>query len=163
MCEESVWSANKTDDVIIFPVEVPPEAMVKGDLTALKHLEIIKTTQTNWIKNGVTEANQKNVSHNISCTVMVGSDEWDDVVKYVFGNRDFFSAVSFLPQTGDKDFKQAPLEAVVTPEDEELWNKIVRDFKSVDYTKLIEDEDQTSLQQELVCAGGQCELPILSN
>lgn len=163
MCEESVWSANKTDDVITFPVEVPEEAFVKADLTALKHLELIRTTQTNWVAYGTTEANAKDVSHNVSCTVVVGDDEWADVIKYVYKHRDLFSAVSFLAKTGDKDFKQAPLEAVTTEQDEVLWNKIVSDFKPVDYTKLIEDEDSTYLQQELVCAGGQCELPILSN
>jgi len=163
MCEESVWSANHTDDVITFPVEVPETAMIKEDVSALNHLEIIKDTQTNWVLNGTSDANKKNVSHNVSCTVIVDEGEWKDVVKYVFENRAFFSAVSFLSKTGDKDFKQVPLEAITTQEDEELWNKIVQDFKSVDYTKLMEEEDSTTLQQELVCAGGQCELPILSN
>jgi ribonucleoside-diphosphate reductase alpha chain len=42
MCEPSVWSANKTDDVVCFPIEVSPEAIVKGDLSAKQHLEYIK-------------------------------------------------------------------------------------------------------------------------
>lgn len=163
MCEESVWSANGTDDVITFPVEVPETAMVKDDLGAFKHLEIIKSTQTHWVLSGTSDVNKKDVSHNVSCTVIVDESEWKDVVKHLFDNRSFFSAVSFLPKTGDKDFKQAPLEAITTPQDEELWNKIVKDFNPVNYTQLIEEEDHTALQQELVCAGGQCELPILSN
>jgi ribonucleoside-diphosphate reductase alpha chain len=163
MIEESVWSANKTDDVIIFPIEVSDTAMVKNDLDALKHLEIIKATQQNWVKSGTTPVNQKGVTHNVSCTVIVNTDEWDKVRNYLYENKNYFAAVSLLAHTGDKDFKQPPLEAVTTEEDEKLWTKIISDFKSVNYKNLKEEEDQTTLQQELVCAGGQCELPILSN
>jgi ribonucleoside-triphosphate reductase len=163
MCEESVWSANKTDDVIMFPTEVKPEAMVKADLTALRHLEIIKDIQKHWVLKGTTEANRKDVSHNVSCTVIVDVDEWDEVLSYLFSNKEYFSAVSFLAKTGDKDFQQPPLEAIQTPDDEKLWGEIVKKFAPVDYTSLTEEDDQTALQQELVCAGGQCELPILSN
>jgi len=163
MCEESVWSANHTDDVITFPVEVSATAMVKADLPALMHLDIIKSTQTNWVLNGTSDNNKKDVSHNVSCTVIVDAGEWKEISEYLYANRNFFSAVSFLSRSGDKDFKQAPLEAITTPQDEELWNRLIKDFRPVDYTQLIEEEDHTSLQQELVCAGGQCELPILSN
>ena len=163
MCEESVWSANHTDDVVIFPVVVFDSAMIKPDLSALKHLEIIKSTQKHWVLSGTSDVNKRDVSHNVSCTVIVGKDEWEEVAKYIYENQKFFSAVSFLSKNGDKDYKQAPLEAITTPEDEELWYKIITDFKAVDYTQLMEDEDHTALQQEMVCAGGQCELPILSN
>jgi ribonucleoside-diphosphate reductase alpha chain len=55
MCEPSVWSANKTDDVVCFPIEVSPEAIVKGDLSAKQHLEYIKSTQTNWVIPGTND------------------------------------------------------------------------------------------------------------
>jgi ribonucleoside-diphosphate reductase alpha chain len=163
MCEESVWSANKTDDVIAFPIEATPNGMLKKDLDAIKHLDIVKSTQLNWVNAGVTEANDKPVSHNVSCTIIVGETEWDDVARYLYDNRSSFSAVSFLAKTGDKDFKQAPLEAVVTTEDEYRWNMLMKDYTTVDYMLLVEEDDRTELQQELVCAGGQCELPMLSN
>jgi ribonucleoside-diphosphate reductase alpha chain len=163
MTEESVWSANKTDDVITFPVEITDTALVKSDLDALKHLEIIKTTQQNWVVTGTTPVNRKGVTHNVSCTVVVNTEEWDKVRDYLYDNKNYFAAVSLLAHTGDKDFKQAPLEAVTTEEDKKLWDKIIADFKPVNYKGLKEGEDQTALQQELVCAGGQCELPILSN
>ena len=163
MCEESVWSANKTDDVISFPVEVPKTAMVKDDLNAIAHLNIIRNTYKHWVLNGTTGANKKPVTHNVSCTVIVDSAEWSEVAEYLFRYRADFAAVSLLAKTGDKDYQQAPLEAMRTEDDEVLWNKIISQFKSVNYKDLKENEDSTSLQQELVCAGGQCELPILSN
>ena len=163
MSEESIWSANKTDDVIIFPVEIPATAMVKTDLTSIEHLDIIKSTQQNWVLPGTSKHNKKQVTHNVSCTVVVGADEWDEVCSYLFKNKEYFAAVALLPKTGDKDYKQAPLEAITTAQDEELWNRLVEAFKPVNYKQFKEDEDHTALQQELVCAGGQCELPILSN
>ena len=149
--------------MVTFPIEEDEHTVVKDDLTSLQHLEMVKSTQQNWVLHGVTDANHKPVSHNVSCTVIVGENEWDAVAQYLFDNRDYFSAVSFLAKTGDHDFKQAPLRAVITPEDEENWYKIMKDFQTVDYTQLIEEEDRTELQQELVCAGGQCELPMRSN
>lgn len=163
MTEESMWSANKTDDVITFPVEIPPVALTKEKLTALQHLKIIKNTQRNWIIPGTTEANKKDVTHNVSCTVIVDTGEWELVKQYLFENRNYFAAVSLLAKTGDKDFVQAPLERVITTEDQAKWDAIMAKIKQVNYRNLKEDDDQTALQQELVCAGGQCELPILSN
>ena len=163
MSEESIWSANKTDDVLTFPVEVSDTAMVKKDLTAIQHLDIIKSTQLNWVLPGTGKTNKKQVTHNVSCTVIVDKDEWDAVCKYLFDNKNYFAAVSLLAKTGDKDYKQPPLEAIVTPQDEELWNRLLESFKPVNYKHLKEEDDQTTLQQELVCAGGQCELPIFSN
>lgn len=159
MCEPSVWSANKTDDVITFPLTVSDKAMVKADLDALKHLEIVKSTQQNWVLNGVNEAhNNKPVSHNVSCTILVKDDEWDKVVDYLYDNREFFSAVSLLPLIGDKLYKQAPLEAVTTEADEALWDKLTTGYKPVDYRKLKEEEDETKVQESAACAGGKCEL-----
>lgn len=163
MCEESIWSANKTDDVITFPIQVPDNTMTKKDLTAIKHLEIVKSTQQNWVLTGTSNSNKKDVSHNVSCTVLVKEHEWDEVAQYLFDNKEYFTAVSLLATNGDKDYKQAPLEAVTTEEDEKLWNKIMTGLKPVNYKNLKEEDDTTQLQQELVCAGGTCELPILSN
>ena len=163
LCEESVWSAHKTDDVITFPVEVAQGAFVKANLTALQHLELIKVLQQNWVMVGETVHNKKGIHNNVSCTVIVDTEEWDGVMRYLYDNREFFTAVSFLPKITTA-YPQSPLQAITdSPEDQALWRKVVDNFHPVDYTTLKEEEDTTVLQQELVCAGGQCELPIISN
>lgn len=159
LCEPSIWSANQTDDVVTFPIEVNKTAMVKSDLSALEHLEIIKSTQQNWVIPGITEVNTKNVEHNVSCTVIVKDDEWESVIDFLYENRQFFAAVSLISSYGDKSYPQSPMEAV-TPEDIDRWEKIVSSFKPVNYQELTEKEDQTSLQQEGSCYGGQCEIKI---
>lgn len=160
-CEESVWSANKTDDVITFPISIPETAKVKGDLSAIQHLRYIKRIQQNWVVPGTTEANEKNLHHNVSCTVIVKDEEWDDVINYIFNNRKYFAAVSLLPFVGDKIYNQAPNEAVVNEDDEKKWEEIVNKYTSVDFTKLKEDEDNTKLSETAACAGGACEVFIL--
>ena len=158
LCEESVWSANKTDDVLTFPVEIPEGAMVKEDLTAIKHLGIIKNAQENWVNYGTSKHNKKNIKHSVSCTVLVDEDEWDKVVKYLFENRENFTAVSLLPKTGDKIYKQAPMEAVISKEDEKRFEKLSKEMEKVDYTKLEEAHDETKPQDEVACGGNGCEI-----
>ena len=158
MTEPGVWSANKTDDVVAFPLSVGDKAIVKDDLTAVKHLEIIKLVQENWVKPGSVVYNTKPVSHNVSCTIQIADDEWDKAANYIYENRNNFAAVSMLSKIGDKLYKQAPMEAVTTPEDEVKWNNMVTNYKKVDYRKLKEQEDTTALMQVASCAGGKCDL-----
>lgn len=158
LCEESIWSANKTDDIISFPIEVSDGTMLKADLSAIKHLEIIKSTQQNWVNAGKTEANRKAISHNVSCTVVCKDNEWDEVITYLFDNREFFSAVSLLGAYGDKEYKQAPMEGMATEEEVKKFEEMKTGFKHVDFTKMVENDDETAPQNEIVCAGGSCEI-----
>lgn len=157
-CEESVWSANNTDDVITFPIKVDKRAIVKRDINALQHLEMVKSTQKNWVETGTTGRNHKGIKHNVSCTVIVKDDEWDSVADYMFENRDYFTAVSFLSDTGDKAYAQAPNESIVTEEDAEKFEEIIKNWIPVNYTGMVEETDGTSLMQEFACAGGACEV-----
>lgn len=157
-CEESVWSANKTDDVVTFPIEITNGALTKKDLDAFKHLEYIKTTQQNWVLPGTTKHNKKKTTHSVSCTVLIKEDQWDEVATYLYENRDYFAAVSLLASTGDKDFDQAPMEDMVTEKDEKLFDRLSKSLSPVDYTVLEEATDETNFQQVLACAGGNCEI-----
>ncbi len=157
-CEKSVWDAGHKDEVISFPIIIPDRSMVKEDLTALDHLKFIKSTQQNWVLNGVTEVNKKPVEHNVSCTITVKNDEWKDVIDYIYNHKKHFAAVSMVPDGSDKSYPQAPFEAIVTKEDEEIFNKLLLNFKPVDYHLLKENEDHTELMKESSCVGGVCEL-----
>lgn len=157
-CEKSVWDNNHKDDVISFPIVISEKSMVKNDLSALKHLQYIKSTQQNWVLNGVTESNKKNVEHNVSCTITVKDNEWKDVINYIYSNNKFFAAVSMVPYGSDKDYPQAPNEEIVTPQDEKMFIDLLLKFKPVDYSVLKEEEDTTQLAREIACSGGSCEL-----
>jgi len=115
-CERSCWSANNTDEVIKFPIEVPDGAKLKNQLPAVEMLAIVKDTQKNWVQSGKNRSlcTQDYLSHNVSNTVTVKPDEWDDVTKYIYDNRKYFAGISLIPQSGDKDYPQAPFTTVYT-------------------------------------------------
>ena len=115
-CERSVWSANNTDEVIKFPIEVPDGAKLKNQLPAVEMLKVVKDTQKNWVHSGKNRSlcTQEYLSHNVSNTVTVRPEEWDDVTKYIYDNRKYFAGISLIPQSGDKDYPQAPFTTVYT-------------------------------------------------
>jgi ribonucleoside-diphosphate reductase alpha chain len=115
--EKSVWSSNDTDQVITFLCEVPDGAKTKNDVDALTLLETVKLTQQNWVEAGTREGAcvEPWLRHNVSNTINVKPDEWDDVEKYIYRNKNWFAGISMLPMSGDKDYPQAPFAAVYTP------------------------------------------------
>jgi ribonucleoside-diphosphate reductase alpha chain len=115
-CEKSSWSANNTDEVVKFPIEVPDGAKLKNQLPAVEMLSVVKDTQKNWVHSGKNRSlcTQEYLSHNVSNTVTVKPDEWDDVTKYIYDNRKYFAGISLIPQSGDKDYPQAPFTTVYT-------------------------------------------------
>jgi ribonucleoside-triphosphate reductase len=235
-CEQSRWSANNTDEVIKFPIEVPDGAKTKNQLPAVDMLEIVKNTQKNWVQSGKNRSlcTQDYLCHNVSNTITVKPDEWSDVTRYIYDNRKYFAGISLIPQSGDKDYPQAPFTTVYTSReivkeygdaalwcsgliefalnafDNNLWaacdyvnmnqikendnsNKLLfvtktknfagkyfegdvkrltycmkdvynwkiycdlfDSYKKVDYTQLLETEDNTTGIEEISCAGGAC-------
>lgn len=153
--EKSVWSANDTDDVITFPIELSGDVMVKSDLSALEHLAMIRSTQENWVATGFRRGV---ASHNVSCTIIVKDAEWDQVVDFLFDHQDTFTGVSLISDGGDKSYQQAPMESVATEADEEKFSRLSSLWTSVNYSLMSEVDDNTSHAQEAACAGGACAL-----
>jgi len=117
LLEESVWSASKTDYVVFVPVENPKGGFYKSDMKGVKHLELIKLVQVNWVNEGTNRdlCLYPNVNHNVSNTVII--DDKKEIIDYIWENRDLFTAVSFLSDFGDKDFNQAPFTSVLSFEE----------------------------------------------
>jgi ribonucleoside-triphosphate reductase (thioredoxin) len=156
--EPSVWSATNTDDVITFPFTISNEAFIKENFTAIQHLKYILSTQKHWVLDGESEENHKKIHHNVSCTVVVDTNEWDDVIDYIYNNKEYFTAVSFIAKCGDKIFPQTPNEDIVSEEDKSKFNGLKNNWNIVEYNKMVEDEDGTMLQKEVACSGGACEI-----
>jgi ribonucleoside-triphosphate reductase len=122
--EESVWSVNKTDNVISFLCEVPNGAITKNQVSAIDLLEKVKLTQQNWVEYGtrVDRCVNPKLRHNVSNTINVKDAEWEDVKNFIYNNQKYFAGISLLPASGDLDYAQAPFSTVLTP------NELVREY-----------------------------------
>lgn len=236
-CEDSVWSNNDSDDVVSFCIEVPDGSKTKNKVSALQLLEYVKSTQQNWVLEGTNKnlCTKPWLVHNVSNTINVKQEEWEDVEKYIYENRQFFCGISLLPITGDKDYPQAPFTTVYLPSEQvayygdaalwvsglievalnlwednlwaacdsllgvgekikgngkkewsdrckkfankyfngdlrkltycmkdvynwKEWVDLKREYKDVDFTEVIEEENNVKPEQEWACAGGVCQL-----
>lgn len=129
----------ETQTVFSFPVASPESS---EDMAAIQHLELWKVYQDHWCE------------HKPSITVLCEDKEWPEVGGWVYKHFDQISGVAFLPKS-DHTYKQAPYIAISKEQYEELKAKTPT---SVDWSKLIEEEDKTTASQELACAGNVCEI-----
>ncbi len=116
MTEDSVWSMDK-DYVFAFPITPSEHSLYKKNLLGTKQLEYVKSAQNNWIEYGTNYdlCVIPEVRHNVSNTITV--DDWDEVEKFIFDNRNSLCGVSLLASAGDLSYSQAPF-AEVKMEDE---------------------------------------------
>ena len=135
--------------VISVPQKAPQGAITRSE-SALDLLERIKTINKNWIKPGHRRGANM---HNVSATVTIKPDEWESIGEWLFENKEYFTALSVLPHS-DHTYVQAPFETI----DKDKFNEMVKSLHNIDLSKVIEMNDNTARQDELACAGGNCEI-----
>lgn len=127
-----------------------PEGAVTREETALQLLARVRKVWTEWVKAGHRNGQNKN---NVSTTVTIKPDEWDDVGEWMWNNREDFTALSVLPYN-DHSYTQAPFEDIT----QEQYEEMVGHLHSIDLRKVVELQDNTDLQGEAACAAGGCEV-----
>lgn len=117
--EKSFWSPNGTDLVITFCVTPPDQALTKQTISAIELLRRVQLTQQNWVAAGKTKSRCAHpaADHNVSNTINVRAEEWDELSEFIYDNRKYFAGISLIPEGGDLDYKQAPMCAVWTSEE----------------------------------------------
>lgn len=117
MLEDSVWSANNTDYAVYVPITEDDGAIFKSDISGIAFLDKVKLVQQNWVIPGTNKdlGYSESITHNVSNTVLV--DDWEETFEYVHKNNKYFCGISFIPNTGDKDYKQAPFTSVLMAEE----------------------------------------------
>lgn len=154
MVEPSVYS--ETDECIMFPVQIPPTAKTRHDFTAIEFLSAVIQVQLCWVETGTAHKKYSKGVHNVSNTVPVKPDEWQDVADFLWKHRGNITGVSMLSADGDKVYPQAPRYSVVTAEDEKKFVALIPN--AVDWDALVEKTDETAVRLTAACAGGACEL-----
>ena len=141
----------KPDSVVVFsfPMQSPPHAITRTDMSAVEQLELWKLYALHWCE------------HKPSITVTVKEEEWMDVGAWVYENFDVASGVSFLPFS-DHTYQQAPYQDIEP--DEYLEWKDRMTYVNLDWSRLtdFEREDNTTGSRELACTAGACEVVDLS-
>lgn len=138
--------------VISIPMRAPEGATIRHE-TPIEMLERVKTFNEEWIGSGHRRGAN---THNVSATVSVKNDEWQDVGDWMWENRESYNGLSVLPYDGG-DYDQPPFEDCTREE----YRKMLQHVKQIDLREVSEDFDKTSLGETVACGGGECEVEVL--
>jgi ribonucleoside-diphosphate reductase alpha chain len=148
MLEDDVFKPT-LQSVLSIPQRSPEGSITRSE-SAMDLLERIKTINKNWIKPGHRKGNNM---HNVSATVTIKKDEWAGVGDWLYNNKEYFTALSFLPEDLGT-YVQAPFETIT----EEQFNEAIKPLHLLDLSKVVEISDNTALMDQAACAGGACEI-----
>jgi ribonucleoside-diphosphate reductase alpha chain len=139
----------KQQAVISIPQKAPDGATTRTE-TALDLLKRVEKVYGEWVVPGHRKGVNKN---NVSTTVTIKSDEWEEVGEWMWNNREKFTALSVLPHF-EHNYVQAPFEDCTKEEYEEKLTHL----HAIDLRNVIEDVDNTNLTDQAACAGRGCEI-----
>lgn len=148
--EEKLMADDCNTWIFSFPIKT--NAKIRQiDESAISQLERYKSAQQNYIE-----------SHNVSITVNVGENEWNDIVDWVYNNYDLIGNISLLPKF-DPDTVPYP-NLPYLPINEQEYNKLYKQCPILEEEQLIEkimeyENDEFQEEYEILdsaCSGGSC-------
>lgn len=129
---------NMSTIVIDFPVKAPV-GITKTDVSAIQQLENYKMFMRDY------------VDHNVSITVHVKDNEWDEVEQWTWDNWDDIVAVSFIPYN-DSFYQLMPYEEIT----KEQYDELLSNTPAFDYSVLSEFESGAEFELGESCDTGIC-------
>ena len=135
--------------VISVPQQAPEDAITRHE-SVFDLLERVKNFSIRWVGAGHKDGLN---THNVSATISIKEDEWEDVANWMWLNRHYYNGLSVLPYDGGT-YQQAPFEDC----NAEMFKELSKTLTQVDLSKVVETQDNTDLSGELACAEGQCEI-----
>jgi len=135
--------------VMSFPQKAPDNSILRTE-SFMNLLKRVKRFNTDWVFEGHVDGVNK---HNVSCTISLKKNEWAKCGEWMWNNRDNYNGISVLPYDGGT-YIQAPFEDITKEQYEEMLPLL----HSIDLTKVIEVDDNTSLSDQAACSGGACEV-----
>lgn len=136
---------NYTTAVIEYPTKSPEHAITTDNWSSKDQVNWYLHIQKHWS------------THNTSNTVYVKRNEWLSIGNMVYENWDDIIGMTFLP-TDEHKYELAPYEEIT----KEQYEKMIKEFPKIDFTKLGEYEkatgDTTTSSREFACNGISCEI-----
>jgi ribonucleoside-diphosphate reductase alpha chain len=130
------------------PLKAPKGATIRDG--ALSLLKRVKKISDEWVQPGHISGDN---SHNVSATISLREDEWEEVGEWMWRNRESYNGLSVLPFDGT-EYVQMPFESC----SKYMHDKLSDYLTSVDLSDIIEGEDNTKQKEILACTNGQCEI-----
>lgn len=143
--------------VLSIPIKAPDGSILRTE-TPIELLDRVKKFQIEWIRG--THVSGKN-THNVSVTVSIKPEEWDQVSAWMWENKDFYNGISVLDYDGGT-YPQMPF-ADIAKEEYERLNTLLNELisKYFDIKDIVEEDDIVDHKGESSCAGGNCEVSSL--
>jgi ribonucleoside-diphosphate reductase alpha chain len=135
--------------VISVPQKAPAGSILRTE-NVIDMLERTKRFNLQWVKKGHRRGANTN---NVSATVSIQENEWEQVGQWMWENKDTFNGLSVLPYFGGS-YTQAPFEDIT----EEQFNEMATHLHNIDLSQIVEFSDMTALMDQAACAGGACEI-----
>lgn len=142
---------NTSNAVISIPIAAPENAVIGKKENAVAFLERVKACSLGYVQTGTRTGLNHN---NVSATVSIKDEEWQEVIEWLWVNKDYYNGISTLPYD-DFVYGQAPFEEITKEQYEALAINFTNSF---DITKVIEIDDNTTLKDNLACTGLNCEI-----
>lgn len=137
--------------VLSFPQSAPEGACVRTE-SMFQLLERVKLVSTEWVAAGHTTGDNK---HNVSCTISVKDNEWEELTNWMWINREHYNGISVLPFFGAEAYPQLPFEDC----SKEVYESMLVHLEAINIDEVFESNgDAINLAAESACAGGFCEI-----
>lgn len=156
--------------IISFPCVVAGKVITKPEITAVEHLKTIGMVKHFWVNKGVNPnidqrpaglyTDHTSIPNNVSCTVEVSEDEWDEVAAVMYVNSHLYTGVSFLPKYPGT-YPNLPFTSI-TEETIQEYNDIVAylEANEIDFHAIMSGRKEKSAGElgAVACNGGACEI-----
>jgi len=135
--------------VVSVPQKAPEGAIYRTE-SPMDLLERTKKFNVEWVKAGHRKGANTN---NVSATISVKQDEWDQVGEWMWKNKNTFNGLSVLPYDNGS-YTQAPFEDITEIKFKEMESHL----NNINLRNIVEMSDETDLKDQAACAGGACEI-----
>jgi len=143
---------NPDGGIIEIPQRAPVGALTQNLEDTFMFLERVKNSTIRWVNPG--HSNGQN-THNVSATIYIKDNEWNEVGEWMWLNRHFYNGLSCFPH---KESVYSSLKPPFEACSKETFESMMKVLIAVDLSQIVEYEDDENFGLDPACAGGACEI-----